>query len=97
MCLQRNLRVVQRLRGLYTLLANCLDYGGTEEVGTAVPCTSSRLWPERESALLTGTHTVPIRCPSRPAQDGDCCVKSCFGEHGIMLVLLKKIEITDRS
>ncbi|KAA0703366.1 Myocyte-specific enhancer factor 2D -like protein [Triplophysa tibetana] len=29
--IESNLRAVQRLTGLYMLLANCLDYGGTEE------------------------------------------------------------------
>ncbi len=59
--------MVQRLVDLYTLLANCLDDGGTGEVGTAAPSTTSCLWPERKKWLTTQTHT---RCPSgvRPVQ-----------------------------
>ncbi len=60
-------RVVQRLVDLYTLLANCLDDGGTGEVGTAAPSTTSCLWPERKKWLThKRTHGAhPVSVPSK--------------------------------
>lgn len=91
----------QRPVGLYTLLASCLDDGGTGEVGTAAPSTTSCLWPERKK-WLTHKHTHGAHPASKPSNTRWrlcvcvclCVACCCSGARNVNMAGTAAVEVT---